>query len=916
MPDTTIHFTVNGQAVEAGPPDRSLLSYLREDLYLTGAKNGCGDGACGACTVLVDGRAVRSCTLKLRRVAGCTVETIENLSRDGVLHPIQQAFLEAGAVQCGFCTPGMILTAKALLDRNPNPGEAEIKTALGHNLCRCTGYASVLRAVRLAGRWMAGEPYTPASLALTGPAVGRAMPITEVEKVTGAALFADDLPRGAALYGALVLAPHPHARLTGLELSQAQAVPGVVRILTAKDVPGVPVYGALKPDHPVFVSEEMKFTGDVLALVVAETDAAARQGAAAVKISWEPLPLVDGVEAALKEDAPRLSPQGNILNAVQIRKGDGEAGLKRCDVVVQGEFTTPFIEHAYLEAESVWADYDGHELVVKTGGQCPHSFRQMIAACLGLEEERVRVINLDTGGAFGGKVEPTIQIQCALAAYLLRRPVKMTSSRRESMLLSTKRHAMKLKYRLGAAADGTLLAGQVELYGDTGPYASVGGGVIFRASTTALGPYRYRDAAIDGYAVFTNNCIGGAMRGYGSLQTCFACETMIDELADKLGMDPLEFRLKNVLRPGDMMVTGERIAESVGIAACLEAVRDRLGQEAPFTLDPQRYHLGVGVACSYKNVGIGGGFLDGAGASAVLKPDGMVEVWTGAAEIGQGTRTAMGQIAADAFGVGVERVRVMLPDTRYTLDAGVTTSSRQTFISGNAVKQAAEALKSKVLEALAQRLNAPATPEGDGFRVGEAHYSLPQVCRLLELPRQGLKAEITYIPPETHDLPANATCNEALPPEETRIHVAYSFGAQAALVGVDKETGAIKVDKVIAAHDVGRPINPLLIQGQFEGGIVMSMGYALTEAYPMEDCMPRYGSLHKLGLPMAGDIPEEMACIVVEDPHPDGPYGAKGMGELVLNPTTPAITRALHNITGRDYHHLPVGKAIKEDLHD
>lgn len=906
-----VDLKVNGTPVTAiVPGDMKLLDFLRRELGLVGAKNGCSTGHCGACTVILNGEPVRSCLVKMHKANGGWVETIEGLARDGLLHPIQRAFLEAGAVQCGFCTPGMIMSTKALLDRCPIPTDEQIKEAFKYNLCRCTGYKSIVEAVKFASRWLReGKSPETCEEPRTGHAVGSPVPVLQVGKVTGAPLFTDDILCKGALIGKVLLPTYPHARIISLDVSKAKAMPGVVAVLTAGDIPGRNAFGLIRPDQPVMARDVVRFCGEVVAVVVAEREDQAAAALEAIEVRYEPLPVIENPKQALSPGAPDLRGNGNILSKVQIRKGDPERAFAKCDVVVEDDYYTPFIEHAYMEPEAAVATYQDGEVTVWTASQSSHAFRDMIAASLALPPEKVRVIYRQAGGAFGGREEPTIQIHCALAAMKTGRPVKMVLSREESIKMSTKRHAEYLRYKIGATRDGRLVAGEVTIYADTGAYASVGEAVIFRSATTALGPYRFPHARVDAYAVHTNNIPAGAMRGFGSTQTCFACEVHMDKLAQKLGIDPLDFREMNALDVGDTTITGQKLEFSVGIKGCLRRIRAECQARGLPAVDDPEVAVGIGVACGFKNVGIGQGIPDGAGAKAELMEDGHLRVIVGCVDVGQGAETAMAQIAADSFGISLKRVEILSSDTRCAPNAGVTTASRQTFISGNAVRLACERLRERIRSVVARAWEVPVQSvvvADDKVRGSEHEVSLAEAAVLIKESGEPLVEEVWYDPPETRDIPANADEFEPLPPEKTRLHFAYCYGAQAAVVAVNKRSGEVQVLRVVAAHDVGRAINPRLVKGQIEGGIMMGIGYALSEEMRLREGIPVTTTLKSLGVPGISHLPPDIVPIIVEDHHPLGPFGAKGMGELPMNPTAPAIVNAIHNAVGVWVNNLPI----------
>ena len=874
----TITFTVNGAArqVQIGPRT-TLLEVLRDSLGLTGTKNGCGQGHCGACTVIVDGQAVRSCVYLARRAAGRRVETIEGLAvgvpgaarwgeeerAGGGLHPLQRAFVEQGAVQCGFCTPGMIMAAKALLDQSPRPAREEILMALEPNLCRCTGYSSIVRAVLQASGQEVPAEVTPPTPPLS--AVGRSLPRPDAEaKVTGTARYAADLRFEGMLHAAVLRSTHPHARVLRIDTARARTMPGVVAVLSAADIPGRRTHGIVRQDWPVLVAvgEKVRYVGDALAVVVAETPVQAEAAREEIGVEYELLPGVYSPQEGLAEGAPPVHEGGNLLKHIQVRKGEVEAGFAQADVVVEEVFHTPTIEHAFLEPEAAVAVPGEPCLTVYVGSQIPFADREQVAASLALPLEQVRVVQTAVGGAFGGKEDISVQIHAALAAHHTGRPVKLVLSREESIRVHPKRHATTIRLKVGATGEGSLTAVRAEIWGDAGAYASLSEPVMTRAATHAAGPYVVPNVSVDCYAVYTNNPPSGAMRGFGVPQSTFAMESVLDILAGKLELHPLELRRRNALHVGAVTATGQLLRDSIGLLETIDRVEETvraLGDEVLVPSGPDKRRA-WGYACNLKNVGLGGGSPDSAGATVEVTGEGRVSVRIGAAEVGQGVVGVVAQIAAEVLGVPVEQVEVIAGDTALTPDGGATTASRQTFITGNAVRLAAEEVRAALETAAVGR---PAS------------------------------ATAIYTPPATTPL--------GLPGDD---HFAYGFATQAALVEVDTQTGAVRVLKVVAAHDVGRAVNPRAIAGQVEGGVVMGMGYALSEELLLEQGQIGNADLRRYRLPRSFSVPEVIP-LLVEAHHGDGPFGAKGVGEITSIPTAPAITNAIHAAVGARVTSLP-----------
>ena len=917
-----IHLNVNGQTIETQvDPEMSLLTFLRDELGLTGAKDGCSEGTCGACTVIVDGEAKRACLLKMKRMDGRSVETIESLADGDRLHPLQYTMVREGGIQCGFCTPGMVMAGKALLDKNSDPTEEEVKKALKPNLCRCTGYRPIIAAIQEAGRLLrdgvteisAGELY-PADAQVVGRGVAR---VDGVDKVTGRTRYSADLHVEGMLHAKALRAAYPHARLLSVDTSVAQDAPGVVAVLTAKDIPGRNRFGIIRKDQPVFAEDKVRYLGEVVAAVYAESEAEAEAALPLIQVEYEPLPVIENPQQALAEGAVAIHADGNLTCHIPIRKGDVEKGFAEADVIIEGEYFTPTIEHAYLEPEAGLAKpgEDGG-VIVYVGSQSSIHDQEDIAAALGLPLEKTRVVHMPMGGGFGGKEDITVQIVAALGALKTGRPVKFVWTRQESLRASGKRHAEWMRYRTGATREGKLVAAEVEIYGDGGAYASATDAVMFRSASFSCGPYNVPNVKVDVYGAFTNNPHGSAFRGFGNPQATFAAEIQMDRMAEALEMDPVEFRLKNVLDAGDVTITGHVLQHSVGARPTLEAVRDALA-ESGLPDPPSGKRIGVGYASSYKNVGLGGGMEDGAGAHLILQPDGSVLLRQGAMDMGQGSDTVMAQIAAQTLGVPFDRVRLHVGDTAEDPSGWMTTASRQTFVTGNAVHQAALALRADLCAAVAKDLGLPASEvelTNGVFHLVDGGESLRT---LEELAARGksFEREVFYVAPQTYPVPDHIA-PAPVPgqnPDETRLHFAYSFAAQAAIVAVDEKTNEVEVLKVISASDVGEPINPQGVKGQIEGGILMGMGYGLSEEFRLEGGRPitdRYG---KLGLLRITHTPE-MVAISVSDAHPAGPYGAKGMGELPMSPTAGAIANAVYDAVGARVCSLPITPGKIADL--
>ncbi len=933
-----LELTVNGKFYQvAEKPGEMLSDLLRERLRLTGTKIGCNEAECGACTVLIDGQPVLSCAYPAAKAHGRQVVTIEGLApgMNGSkeqsaapaellkLHPLQEAFVQYGAVQCGFCIPGQIMTAYALLERKPDPSETDIKQALKDTLCRCGGYPSIVGAIQAAARSIrTGEPVDPPTITISsrpGKFVGNAhIRPDAMAKVTGKALYSDDVCFDGMLHARVKRAMIPAGILRRLDVSRAQALPGVTAVLTAADIPGERKHGLVIFDWPVLVGidEPVRYIGDAVAIVAAESREIATQALDLIEMEFEVLPIVsDPVQARQPETRP-IHEKGNLLKHIKVRKGDVEEGFAGADVVMEHTFHTPPHDHAFIETEcSIARPTPEGRMEVYVGSQIPYQDRNQVARVLGWPEERVHIIGQLIGGGFGGKEDIAGQIHAAMLANVTGRPVKLLFDRQESLLVHPKRHATQIRVKVGAKADGTLTAVQTELYGDTGAYASLGEKVMTRATTHSSGPYEVEHVKADCYAMYTNNPPAGAFRGFGVLQSAFAVESMMDMLAERLGLDPVELRRKNALHVGSVTNTGQVLRESVGLLECIEKVEgemQRLSGPAPFSVRevPGSPHLkrAWGFAVGYKNTGLGGGAPDKAGAEVELFNDGRIEVRSASAELGQGLPTVLQLIASEELRQSPERVRVWLSDTDYTPDGGPTTASRQTYVTGNAVRHAAKALRQALVSDLAERYDV--APDYIHFVEGLAQVDgkqipLGQVAEQMLAEGRRPMAEYTYWAPTTKPLGQGGD-----------MHFAFSFAAQAAEVEVDTRTGEVQVLRVIVANDVGYAINPLGLKGQIEGGVVMGIGQALTEDFIVEGGKVVTDRLARYRIPSITLTPEVIP-FVVESPTADGPYGAKGVGEIVLIPTLPAVTNAIYHAIGVRVDSLPVDQEkIARALHE
>jgi xanthine dehydrogenase molybdenum-binding subunit len=974
-----LSLTVNGiKHTLDSIPGETLSTLLRERLRLTGTKIGCEEAECGACTVLVDGEPVVSCIYPAERADGKTVVTIEGLSalsgtsrqasvveapvadsthpstalrsaQGGRLHPLQEAFVEHGAVQCGFCIPGQIMTAYALLERNPNPSKEEIRFALKDTLCRCAGYPTIENAILAAAESLrTGEPvrkptHIPDSIHQHG-SVGHSHTRHDgVDKVTGSAIFTDDLVFDGMLYAKVRRAMIPHGFLKKLDISKAKALDGVVAVLTAEDIKGEHNHGLVIYDWPVMVGvgERVRYVGDAIAVIAAETLEIAEQASALIEAEFDLQPVITNPVQARQEDQPQLHPKGNLLKHIKVRKGGMEQGFAEADVILEHTFHTQTTDHAFIEPEcSIGVPLADGRMEIYCGSQIPYQDRTQVARAMGWDESRVRIVGQLMGGGFGGKEDIMGQIHVAMLADATRRPVKLLFDRHESLLVHPKRHATQIRVKIGAKKNGRLVACETELYGDTGAYASLGEKVMTRATTHSAGPYDIPHVRADCYAMYTNNPPAGAFRGFGVTQSAFAVESMMDMLAEKLNIDRVELRRINALHVGSVTNTGQLLRESVGLMECIDKVSGAMCQASGLAreelfkprvvsnVDEENLtakhakrlkkeergknlrdlgglrgskdsHLvrAWGFAAGYKNTGLGGGAPDKAGADVELYEDGTFQVRSSSAEMGQGLVTVMRLVVAEEMSVPPGQVRVLVMDTDLAPNGGPTTASRQTFVTGNASRYAAKTLRDQITATMAEKFDV--RPEQIRFENGVVHvngHSLTYADVYKEMTALGQQPRVRY----EYEAPKTQPLGEG-----GDMHFAFSFGVQAAEVEVNKLTGEVRVLRVISANDVGMAVNPLGLQGQVEGGVMMGLGNCLTEEFIVEDGYVVTDRLARYRVPGIMLTPE-ITSIIVEHPVKAGPYGAKGVGEMCSIPTTPAITNAIYNAVGVRVDKLPV----------
>jgi len=903
-----LKLTVNGREVSVGaPPTQRLSRVLREQLGLTGTKVGCDAGDCGACTVLLDEEPVCACLVAAGQIENRSITTVEGLkARPPLFDRLQEAFLQHGAAQCGACTPGMLVSATALLEKNNAPSESDVMDAIGGVLCRCTGYRKIINAILDVHPQTAHSQIEETVWPPAGSSVGqRLIRLDGRHKVDGTEIYgADQIPAGA-LGLRVMRCPYDRAMFQFGDFDSFLAAnPCVVAVFTSKDVPGEDCYGVIPrfADQPVFAHEKhgARYRGEGVAAIVGESEAIENLDPATFPVSWQELPALRTIDEAVAPGASLIHPQRpeNVLTRGRVVRGDIEKALAEADVVVEAEFETGFVEHACIEPEAGFARRIGEHLEIQACTQSPYMDRSDIAKLLGIPAEAVRIIPTAVGGGFGTKLDLSVQPFLALAAWRLRRPVRMVYSRIESMMCTTKRHPARMRGRAGATKDGKLLAFDFTADFNTGAYSSWGPTVAARVPVHASGPYVVPHYRALTRALHTNIVPAGAFRGFGVPQTAIAQEQLYDDLALRLGIDPLEFRILNALDNHTPTVTGQVMGEGVGIRACLEALRPRWkiarAEAEDFNakaVAPIR--RGVGVAGMW--YGCGNTSLPNPSTVRIgLKRDGRIALHQGAVDIGQGSNTIVTQICADALRAPVGCFDLISGDTSITPDCGKTSASRQTLVTGKAAHMAGKELLRLIL-----RLANACEEKDAAIKFGadtllieqsEKHYRVS--LKDLPLDKHGyvLTAEQTFDPP-TSPLDKNG---QGIP------YAVYGFGAHMAEIAVDIDLGTVRVLKIVAAHDVGRAINPTLIEGQIEGGVAQGLGMAL-----MEEFFPGKGeNLHDYLIPTAGDIPP-IESILIENPSSIGPFGAKGIGEQAVIPTAPAILNAIHHAIGVRMRRIP-----------
>ena len=848
-------FTVNGQTVTSSR-NQKLLRFLRDELHLTSVKDGCSEGACGACTVIINGKTCKACVPDTDHLEGKNIITVEGLS-EWEKQVYTYAYGKAGAVQCGFCIPGMVMCTKALLDENTEPSDDEIRYALRNNYCRCTGYIKIMDAVRLSSRILK-EGVLPDDGDPSWTLGSRVSRIDVEEKVLGTGKYPDDFYLEGMLYGVALRSKYPRARVLSIDTSRAEALAGVEAVVTAEDIPGENKIGHLKHDQYTLipVGGLVHYLGDAIALVAAVDRETAEKAIKLIKVEYEVLPHIHTIEEAAAPDAPKVfdEEENNICAHKHISRGNAEEAIKNSTYVISHHFETPWTEHAFLEPECAVAFYDEDgDVFIYSTDQSAHQTLHECSLLLGTD--RVKVQNALVGGGFGGKEDMTVQHLAALLTYVTKKPVKVKLTRAESLLVHPKRHPFYMDMTMGCDKDGNIMGVKATVKSDTGAFASLGGPVLERACTHAAGPYHYENFEIEGTAYYTNNPPAGAFRGFGVTQTCFATETLLNMMADKVGITPWEIRYRNAIRPGEVLPNGQIVDHSTGLVETLEAVKDDFDRA-------MAKGLPVGIGCAMKNAGVGVGIPDTGRVKLIVEEDEKLHIYSGASCIGQGLGTVLVQMVVTHTDLTYEEIVYERSNTWISPDSGTTSGSRQTLITGEACIRACRKLM-------------------EDRKAGKSLKDMKGIVYYGEY--------LAKTDPLGADVPNPVS------------HVAYGYATQMCIL--DPKTG--RLQKIVAAHDVGKAVNPLSCEGQIEGGVVMSMGYALREQYPIdESCKPieKYGSL---GLFRSHEVPE-IRAIVIDKPGLNVAGGAIGIGEITSIPTAPAIADAYFRYDGKRRYCLPL----------
>ncbi|MFL2750559.1 MAG: molybdopterin-dependent oxidoreductase [bacterium] len=905
----TIRFKLNGQACSiASNPVTRTSDVLREELGLTGTKVGCDAGDCGACTILIDGEQRFACLTAAGQLEGCDVHTVEGLAKDGKLSPLQEAFHRYGAAQCGICTPGMLMAAQSLLNVKPNPSREEVEDALGGVLCRCTGYSKIVAAVLEASGTETQELPADADSGFGS----RTRKVDGEPKLLGTEIYGADKAPDDSLWMRVVRSPHPRATFV---LPSPEKIieenPGLMRILTWQDVPGnngFGIYPHIK-DQPVLAKDQVRYRGEAVAALIGDRKSIEAITEDDLGIEWIPQNAIESYESALEG---KISPvqeihEDNLLARGFLKKGNAESVYEQSLIKAQGTWETSYVEHAYIEPEAGYAVKRGQRLELFVSTQTPYMDRDEVAQVLGIGPDQVRIIPSAVGGGFGGKLDCSVQPLLAVAAWILEKPIRCTFTRPESLASSTKRHPAKMKASASCDKDGTLTSLSFEGDFNTGAYASWGPTVADRVPIHCSGPYFIPNILAKTRALLTNGPPSGAFRGFGVPQSAIAHEALMDSLAEQTGIDPLEFRLKNALRKGQRTGSGQLLENSAGQAECLQALQTRWQEwrkaSAEFNKHSEIIKRGVGIGCCW--YGCGNTSMSNPSTMHVgINSEGTITLYNGAMDIGQGANTIMIQICAEALGLPASSFQFIMGDTDLTADAGKTSASRQAFVSGRASQLAGEHLRAQIIHLAEAEEDANLRLDGSTLWVQDKNgeHSILLSDLLPRTKGDVLVGEGTFDPPTTK-LDENGQGSP---------YATYGFGAHIAEVEVDQKLGTTRVLRLAAAHDVGKTVNPTQVEGQIQGGVAQGLGMALMEEYVQGVTE----NLHDYLIPTVGDMPD-IEILLIEDPEPLGPFGAKGIGEHALIPTAPAILGGIRQATGVSIHRIPatpdrVLQAIKQ----
>jgi len=936
MADVTLQLLLNGKKISTQTKSHwRLLDLLREELSLTGTKEGCGAGECGTCSVFVDGKLIKSCLMPAVQANGVSIETIENLGKSNGMSIVQRAFHNAGASQCGFCIPGMVMASTALLRENPEANEEEIKEGIGGNICRCTGYQKIVDAIELARDVINGK--VPEQIlneekqedGFIGTSVRR---IDAPGKVTGRLQYAGDIKMNQMLEVQVLRSPKAHAIIRSIDTSAAKALPGVEAVITSADVPGKDGFGVFVRDQPVMARDKVRYVGEAVAAVAAEDLDIAKEAIRLIQVEYEEIESVFDPREARKEGAPVLHEYApdNLVKHIPIRKGDSEKALAKADIVIEKEFKTQPVEHAYLEPEAGIAYVDSDDiLVVHSPSQNITHHRHMLADILGRPINRVRMVMSPVGGGFGGKEDMIYQGMLGLLAIKTERPVRLVYTREESITTTAKRHPALIKYRIGLEADGTICAATLEAICDGGAYGMSTEGVMRKMAILGLGPYRIPNIKIDTYGVYTNNTPSGAFRTFGAMQGHFATESMIDLCAEHLGMDPFEFRLKNAFKPSDLTHTRQEL-NSVSLPTVLNAAKQASGWEngppdsrghkrndleqegnrKPCTLGARlNQHPGLKSTGKVRGRGVAASWYgiartatkDRAGAWVELDDGGTAKIITGVTEIGEGILTVLAQVAAEELGIRPEDVTIGDNDTARSPEAAHAGATRQTYMIANAVALACRNAREVFDDQIADYWGVEA--EKICSRGGKIWAEGTNLEMTMSEAVHVCKAERGVVPVGSGSYTAHHTGLDPVNGSGSPWQ-AYVYGCHVSEVEVDTVTGEVQVLGVWAAHDVGRAINPKGVEGQIEGGIVQGLGQTLMEEYSQTKGHATTNNLAKYILPTSLDIPK-ITSVIIEDPDPLNPLGVKGIGEPAMLPTAPSIINAIYDAVGVRIFDLP-----------